>query len=355
MVLRLRFITSTPLNVERGSGTFAGIAGLATALRAQGVEVTLTAPRVHLPVYTLERIVFNEMLRFGGGAGGEFDATVGFDLDGYCLARRGAGPHIAALKGVVADELRFEAGMTRATMAVQARFERMHVRRADLVLVTSRHAAEAARAGYSLAQLPRVVPELIDLNAWRSLLARQPTAAQVPGFTVLSVGRFYPRKRLGILLQAAALLRSGIPGLTMRMVGNGPEMGRLRALHQSLGLETTVQFLGDVSREQLAAEYKNCDVFCLPSVQEGFGIVFLEAMGAGKPIVAARAAAVPEVVRHGVLVEPDNAEAVAEGIASLYRSPELRAELTATSSMWVEQFDAPRVADLFLDAVKAVI
>ena len=103
-----------------------------------------------------------------------------------------------------------------------------------------------------------------------------------------------------------------------------------------------------------AAEYNRADLFCLPSVQEGFGVVFLEAMAAARPIVAARAAAIPEVVPHGVLVEPDCAEALAAGIESLYRAPALRAAQVAAGSRWVEQFDAPRVAALFLDEVRRV-
>lgn len=95
-------------------------------------------------------------------------------------------------------------------------------------------------------------------------------------------------------------------------------------------------------------------MFCLPSVQEGFGIVFLEAMAAGKPIVAARSAAVPEVVRHGVLVEPESAEALAEGISQLYRNPDLRDSLRSSGLRDVEQFEMRRVAGCFLQQVATV-
>jgi glycosyltransferase involved in cell wall biosynthesis len=109
--------------------------------------------------------------------------------------------------------------------------------------------------------------------------------------------RFYPRKRLDVLLQAAALLRTTIPKLEIRIVGNGPEYKRLQRICLELDLSPVVQWLGDMPFATLAEEYNRAHVFCLPSVQEGFGIVFLEAMAAGKPIVAARAAAVAEVVR----------------------------------------------------------
>jgi glycosyltransferase involved in cell wall biosynthesis len=336
--VHIRFLTSTPLDVRRGSGTYVGIDVLAKALNALGHTVVFEAPRFHLPVYTLERLWFNRGLR----PKAEFDLTVGFDMDGYRIARHPS--HIASLKGVIADEVRFESGLTRLTMSIQARCEWLHVHRAARVLVTSRYSAECAQKLYGLPESPAVVPELIDLAEWRRLLALHPAASS--RFTVLYVGRLYRRKRVDVLLRAAALLRARIPNLEVRIVGNGPDAARLH----SLAVPETVTWLGDVSRAQLVTEYHRADVFCLPSVQEGFGIVLLEAMAAGKPIVAARAAAIPEVVPHASLVEPESPEALAAGIAALNLSPEQRAAQAAAGANWVEQFDAPRVARLFLSA-----
>jgi glycosyltransferase involved in cell wall biosynthesis len=221
-------------------------------------------------------------------------------------------------------------------MAMQARCEWLHVHRAARVLCTSRYSAETARRLYGLPELPAVVPELIDLPEWRSLLAQHTAAAQRP--TVLFVGRFYRRKRVDILLRAAALL----PAIDFRIVGNGPCTPALHALARELKLDGRVTWLGDVTRAQLATEYNRATVFCLPSVQEGFGIVLLEAMAACKPIVAARAAAIPEVAPHATFCEPDNPEALAAALA---------APGSPAPPQWVEQFDAPVVAARFLTSV----
>jgi glycosyltransferase involved in cell wall biosynthesis len=150
------------------------------------------------------------------------------------------------------------------------------------------------------------------------------------------------------LLRAVAELKPRIPQLHVRIAGEGPECKALERLQRSLGLAEQVSWLGTLNREGLAREYDRCDVFCLPSVQEGFGIVLLEAMAAARPIVAARAAAVPEVVPHALLVEPDNQQSLAAGIETLYRQPELRRSIAAAGAAAVQQFDAPRVARQFL-------
>ena len=343
--MRLRFLTATPLDVAAGSGTFVGIRSLADAVSAAGAHVSIESPRVHLPVFTLERLLFNEGLRFTPG---DCDVTVGFDMDGYRVAGRGRVPHVASIKGVIADEMRFESGMTRATLGVQARCEAVHARRADMVMTTSRYMAGRIAELYGVRAEISIVPELIDLARWRDRLARHPAAPETGKFTVFSTCHHYPRKRLDVLLRAAAQLRECIPGLRVRIAGDGPQRRRLRRLWRELRLERTVEWLGFVSAGQLAVEYNRADLFCLPSVQEGFGIVFLEAMAARKPIVAVRAAAIPEVVEAGVLVEPDNAEALAEGLASLHANKGLGDSLAERGASIVARYDAPLVARRFL-------
>jgi glycosyltransferase involved in cell wall biosynthesis len=346
--LRFRFLTSTPRDIARGSGTYVGISVLAHALGELGHTVDCESPTRHFPVFTAERLWFNYGLR----ASAAYDCTVGFDMDGYQIA--GGALHVASLKGVIADEFRFERGLTRLTMSVQARCERLHVHRARRVLVTSRYSGECAQRFYGLEQIPTVVPELIDLAAWRRHLAASPAPARPHSgrFTVLYVGRFYRRKRVGLLLESAAELRKAIPGLEVRIVGNGPCDAAWRAQAGRLKLESTVTWLGDITRADLAAEYHRANIFCLPSVQEGFGIVLLEAMAAGQPIVAARAAAIPEVAPHATLVEPESAPALAAGILDLYDSPAAQAAQAEKGLEWVEQFDAPLVARLFVEAVR---
>jgi glycosyltransferase involved in cell wall biosynthesis len=140
--------------------------------------------------------------------------------------------------------------------------------------------------------------------------------------------------------------------LEVRIVGGGPEAVRLRLLWRELHLEDTVRWLGDVTADKLAAEYNRADVFCLPSVQEGFGIVFLEAMAAGKPIVATNAAAMPEVIRHGLLVEPENDDALADALEKLYGDSQLRTSLADQGRRDVESYDMRRVARRFMETVR---
>lgn len=351
--MRIRFITSTPLEVSRGSGTYVGITTLAKSLRDLGATVEFLVPSIRFPIYTLQRVFFNQSLKFRQLR--PVDVTVGFDMDGYTLSQRSTELHVASIKGVIADEMRFESGLTHFTMRVQAACERAHVRSARSVVTTSQYCAQQIQSLYQVAQLPHVIPEVIDLDAWQQLAQSVHEPPASGRFIVLSVCRFYPRKRLHLLLAAAARLRDKISNLEVRIVGGGPEAPRLKQICREKQLEGVVTWRENISQPELMQEYKRCHVFCLPSVQEGFGIVFLEAMASGKPIVAARAAAVPEVVQHGLLVEPDNEEALAAALQRLYRETALRNSLAAASREFVRRFDAPLVAAAFLRHLESQI
>jgi phosphatidyl-myo-inositol dimannoside synthase len=280
--------------------------------------------------------------------------VLGIDLDGFLWARRRTLPFVASLKGIIADELKNERGRVRTLLAVQARWERRNVARADCVMVTSRYSAEVARREYGVApERLAVVPEPIDLEVWDDQFwraPRRPRGAPV----VLCVARMYPRKRIEDLLHAADILRARAPGTQVRVVGRGPEWPAISRLHAELGLGDSVALLGDLTRERLAEEYVNASVFCLPSVQEGFGIVFLEAMAAELPVVACRIAAIPEVVQDGVtglLTAPRDPDALAGAIGRLIADPALARRLGREGRRRALGFTPRHVAERFLHAV----
>ncbi|MGH9368358.1 MAG: glycosyltransferase family 4 protein, partial [Thermoanaerobaculia bacterium] len=276
--MRLLFVTGTPAGARAGSGTFVGISVLREALARDGHRVDLVAPEGDSPG-TLSRLLFN-LGAWRAARRTLYDALVGFDLDGLFVRARGA-RRIASIKGVIADELRFESGLTRLSLWVASRFEKLHVRRAEKVLSPSSYAADRIAAEYGIArQSIRVVPEPIDLSRWQAALAAAKRGTAAGGPVILCVAHLYPRKQVSSLLRAMLLLKSKAH---LRVVGAGPELPALRRLAGELGLADRVDLRGHLPFERLVEEYRDADVFCLPSLQEGFGIVFLEAMAAGLP------------------------------------------------------------------------
>ena len=353
--MRVDLLSSTPPSTLEGSGTFVALDGLARGLAALGHEVVFHPLRVRTGFHTFDRWLYNVAVAAAPPRG---PLVIGVDLDGFLWARWRRGRRrtpvfVAAPKGIIADELRNERGWVRVLLGVQARWERGNLHRADRVIVTSRYCADIVEALYGIpASRLAVVPEPIDLAEWQRRFAE---AERRPGHrpTVLAVARMYPRKRLGDLVEAAAVLRARIPGVEIRIVGNGPEMPALRVQRRRRGLESTVTLLGDVSRQALATEYVNSHCFCLPSVQEGFGIVFAEAMAAGVPVVACRAAAVPEVVLDGVtglLVNPRCPEELARGMETLLMNEGLRKDMGEAGRRRVQALDLEPVARRFLEA-----
>ena len=345
----LVFLTSTPPGVADGSGTWVGISVLRDAIVALGHQVTLIArPPDHGRETTLSRVIFNIRAR-SRLRSLRHDVLIGFDLDGV-FAGTGA-LRVAAIKGVIADEALHERGITRGVLGVQARLESRNVLGADRVIATSAYSSQRIIRLYG-AEPARisVVPELIDLATWeQSLREAGPVEHDAP--RILCVAHLYPRKGVQTLLRAFARLR---PAAVLRIVGIGPEKSRLEHLARKLGIDDRVHFLGLLPFHDLTSEYRNATVFALPSAQEGFGIVFLEAMASSLPIVAGRAGAVPEVVEEGataLLIDPSDDVALARSLETLLDRPAMRTSMGSAGHARVRAYDAPIVARQFLAAI----
>ncbi len=356
--MRIAFLDSWHTDGVEGSGTGAAIGGLAQALGARGHHVTRLRPTAAWPrTLTLRRLLYNVQLPALLPTLG-YDLVVGFDIDGFVWAgRAGSLPYVCSIKGVLAEEMQHEQGRARWLLWFLSRLERHNARRAWLVLTDSNYSRRTISRHYGVPDARiRLVPEGIDLRGWQHDLARLPDSRDP--FLVLCVARHYPRKHIADLLHAFAQVNAREPRARLTIVGEGPEYMRLRQLAHRLNLDTVVHFTGGLpAQRDVLAWYRRSAIFCMPSVQEGFGIVFLEAMASGLPVVGTTAAAVPEVVPRrqvGILVPPANPSALAEALGELLANPALCRRYGAAGQEHVQQFTWERVAEQFLAAVQPI-
>jgi phosphatidyl-myo-inositol alpha-mannosyltransferase len=178
--------------------------------------------------------------------------------------------------------------------------------------------------------------------------------------TVLFVGRLEKRKGLRFLLRAWPHVLQRQPEARLIVVGRGRPLEGYRRFAARQGWSPSdVVFAGYVPDEDLPRYYQAADVFCAPNTgQESFGIVLLEAMAAGVPIVAADIAGYRDVVTHereGLLVETKNAGALADAICRLLPNPAVRAAMREAGQLKARRFDWPRVAGEVLDYYSDVL
>ncbi|MEA5024027.1 putative teichuronic acid biosynthesis glycosyltransferase TuaC [bioreactor metagenome] len=143
--------------------------------------------------------------------------------------------------------------------------------------------------------------------------------------TILSVSNLKKTKGIDLNLQALASLVKIYPNLTYRIIGDGEERKNLEALAESLDLGNHVFFLGKLPHRETLQEMAQADIFCLPSWQEGFGVVYIEAMALGIPVIGVKGEGIEDVIDPGVnglLVRPHEVEDLAEALESLLKSPD---------------------------------
>jgi len=203
------------------------------------------------------------------------------------------------------------------------------------------------------------IPNGVPLDMFRSAgpIDRAVLGCDPDDFLVGCVARLSPEKGQEILLQAFHLLRAKYSRARLLLIGEGDDRARLRRLADDLDLQGAVHFLG--VRSDVPELLASCDLVALPSLQEGSPIALIEALAAGKAIVASAVGAIPELIHHGetgLLVPPGNPRVLSAALGYLIDDHDMRRKLGRQGSEMVgRQFDFGDTAARYRGVYEAVL
>jgi phosphatidylinositol alpha-1,6-mannosyltransferase len=242
------------------------------------------------------------------------------------------------------------------------RLRRRALLSADLVLAPSSDTAQ------KLAEVQGVPPANIRTLAWPlnpDFLKMADNPAELSllknfpdGRVILTVGRWASAERykgVDSLIRAVAQLQSKFPRLCLAAVGDGDDLPRLEKIAGDLGVSDSVRFLTNLSRHEIAACYARSEIFALPSTGEGFGLVFLEAMAFGKPVIGAARGGITDIIQdkvNGLLVPAGDSKSLVEALTELLENESLRLELGRRGA---EDVRRRYSFDVFLDGLERII
>jgi phosphatidylinositol alpha-1,6-mannosyltransferase len=220
-------------------------------------------------------------------------------------------------------------------------------RRAQAAIAVSEYTSRLVAATGSAPGATHLIPPGVDLP---DLVEPLPAASP----TLLTIARLEDRyKGHDVILRALPLVRAAIPDVQWVVIGEGPLRPGLERLAAAHGVADAVRFLGAVSDTERNAWLRRAQALAMPSrlpdggfAGEGFGIVYLEAGAYGKPVLAGNVAGALDAVadgESGLLVDPTDHLAVADGVTRLLRDPELARRLGAAGAARAQSFAWPRI------------
>jgi 1,2-diacylglycerol 3-alpha-glucosyltransferase len=224
---------------------------------------------------------------------------------------------------------------------------RVFIQKCQHIVIPSESIKEILIREYGLEDRFTVIPTGTDLQPY--LHADGKTLRQSKGWqddkVLISIGRLAPEKNWDTLLRAAAQVYTQHPAMRLVLIGDGPDKQTLELLAAELGIAECVTFTGQVPFDEIPAYLKAADLFVFASVTETQGLVTIEAMAAGLPVVAVDGSGTHDIVDHdkeGLLVENDS-NALASAINELLANPQQMKQFSLQALKKARTFDANRL------------
>ena len=243
-------------------------------------------------------------------------------------------------------------GAGRLTVFAKYLLERAVYSRADRCIVLSQAFADILVDRYGIERSKiRIVPGGVDIKRFERsgsrMEARQRLGWPTDKPTVVSVRRLVHAKGLENLIEAASRLRQTMPDLLTVIVGTGPLAQSLQQMIDERDLSGSVRLAGHVAEDRLPDVYRAADLFVVPTIAlEGFGLVVVEALACGTPVLVTPIGGLPEVVRDldpGLVLPGIDATAIAAGIISAFNGTK-RLPSEAECIAYAQRFDWNAIA-----------
>ena len=289
--------------------------------------------------------------RLAGYLRDENVCAINFHFPSLCfvtalLARRLVGRNVRVILSFHGSDLQIAA----AGGVLQRRLWRFAVGACDAVVACSRaFGDEIARRFPGLGGKLHVIHNGVDVAACRSATQGTSLPSELQGRPFIAcVATFETKKAQDVLLESFGRIAREFPDLCLALAGgSGPTFASLRERAAAAPCKDRVFFYADLPHEQALTLIAGARLLVLPSRQEPFGIVVLEAASLGVPVVASRVGGLPEIIddgQSGVLVTPDSVDELAQAIAAMLRSPSLAAHYADTLRRTAQERFAWRLA-----------
>jgi glycosyltransferase involved in cell wall biosynthesis len=232
------------------------------------------------------------------------------------------------------------------------------------VITTPSQSMKEMISNYRIKKEIVVIPNAIDINIFRKkneqkveLLKKELQLTQ-GDIVILYVGRVSLEKNIDKIIKALAIIRDKkIDNFQFIVVGEGTAVKQLKNLADSLKLTERIKFVGAINREMVIDYYQIADVFAFSSTSETFGMVIIEALASGLPVLAVKAPGAVDIIRNGfngILVEDDISQ-FAEQLRNLIQNKELRQKLSLNALQNVQHYSTDTVTDQILDLYNKLI
>ncbi len=165
-------------------------------------------------------------------------------------------------------------------------------------------------------------------------------------YVVIHAGRLSLERKISVIIDAMKLVVKQFPKAELAIAGRGVAENELKSQAEKLGMRSSVKFLGFLDQHVLNEAYDASEIFAITSTSDTQSLVMMQAMASGLPVIGVNARALPEYInkKNGILIEPDDAETLAQKISFLFKNPEKRKELGAGARKFSLKFNSGSVA-----------